>query len=46
MELNLHLHPNVGEPLTNPTRYHHIIGSLLYLGVTRPNNSYVVHILS
>jgi hypothetical protein len=46
MELNVHLTPNDGEPLENHTCYHHIIGSLVYLGVTRPDISYYVHILS
>jgi hypothetical protein len=40
MELNIHLTPTDGEPLKDPTRYCHIIGSLVYLGVTRPNISY------
>jgi hypothetical protein len=40
MELNIHLTPTDGEPLKDPTRYRHIIGSLVYLGVTRPNISY------
>jgi hypothetical protein len=46
MELNVHLTSNDGEPLENLTCYHHIIGSLVYLGVTRPDISYSVHILS
>jgi hypothetical protein len=46
MELNVHLVTTEGEPLEDPTRYRHIVGSLIYLGVTRPNISYSVHILS
>jgi hypothetical protein len=45
MELNVHLVATDGEPLEDP-RYHHIVGSLIYLGVTRPNILYTVHILS
>jgi hypothetical protein len=46
MELNAHLVATDDEPLENPTRYRHIVGSLVYLGVTRPDISYSVHILS
>jgi hypothetical protein len=42
----VHLRPIDGEPIEDPTCYHRIIGSHVYLGVTRPNISYSVHILS
>ena len=46
MELNVQLRASDCDPLPNPTRYHHLVGSLVYLAVTRPDISYPVHILS
>uniref|UniRef100_A0ACD5ZJM6 Uncharacterized protein n=1 Tax=Avena sativa TaxID=4498 RepID=A0ACD5ZJM6_AVESA len=46
MELNVKLQPTNGDPLSDPTRYCHLVGSLVYLAVTRPDISYPVHILS
>jgi hypothetical protein len=43
VELNVHLTPTNTELLEYPTRYRHIIGSLVYLGVTRPDILYSVH---
>ncbi|WVZ62539.1 hypothetical protein U9M48_012278 [Paspalum notatum var. saurae] len=46
MDLNLKLSPNDGLPLEDPSRYRHVVGSLVYLTVTRPNIAHAVHILS
>lgn len=46
MKLNVHLRSTDGEPLADSTRNRHLAESLVYLGVTRPDISYTVHILS
>ena len=43
VELNAHLTPSRGKPLSNPSLYRCLVGSLVYLTVTRPDISYAVH---
>ena len=43
VELNAHLIPTEGKPLSNPFLYRRLVGSLIYLTVTRPDISYAVH---
>ena len=46
VELNTHLTPTGGKPLSNPSLYKRLVGSLVYLTVTRPDISYTVHQVS
>ena len=46
VELNAHLTPTGGKPLSNPSLYRRLVDSLVYLTVTRPNISYAVHQVS
>ena len=46
VELNTHLTPSEGKPLSNPSLYKHLVGSLVYLTVTYLDISYVVHLVS
>ena len=43
VELNAHLTPSGGKPLSNPSLYKCLVDNLVYLTVTRPNISYAVH---
>ena len=46
VKLNAHLTPSGGKPLSNPSLYRQLVGSLVYLTVTHPNISYAVHQVS
>ena len=46
VELNAHLTPSGGKPLSNPSLYRRLVGSLVYLTVTHPDISYTVHQVS
>ena len=46
IEYNSHLTPSGGKLLLDATRYKQLVGGLVYLIVTRPDISYVVHIVS
>jgi hypothetical protein len=46
IEYNNRLNTHDGKPLPNTTIYRQLVGSLVYLTVTRPDISYAVHIVS
>jgi hypothetical protein len=46
MDLVVLLRPTDGAPLADPTRYRQLVGSLVYLGITCPDITHHVHILS
>ena len=46
VELNAHLTPSGGKPLSNPSLYRRLVDSLVYLTVTRSDISYAIHQVS
>lgn len=46
MELNQKLYPIDGVPLSNPIHYHHLVGALVHLTISRLNITYVDHVVS
>ena len=46
VEFNAHLTPSRGKPLSNLSLYKRLVDNLVYLTVTHPNISYVVHQVS
>ena len=43
VELNAHMTPSVRKPLSNPSLYRQLVGSLVYLTVTHLDISYAIH---
>jgi hypothetical protein len=46
MDIHLKLRPSDGPPLHDPSHYRHIVDSLVYLTITKPDIAHAVHILS
>ncbi|OMO65350.1 Integrase, catalytic core [Corchorus capsularis] len=46
LEANQKLSPLDGKPLDNPTLYRQLVGSLIYLTVTRPDIAHAVHVIA
>lgn len=46
IEINAKFDDKDGTLLSNPTLYRQLVGSLVYLTVTRPNIAYAIHIVS
>lgn len=46
MEQNHKLALAKGPPLLEPSRYRRLVGWLIYLTITRPELTYLIHILS
>ena len=46
IKVNVRYSSSYSLPLIDPTLYRTIIGSLVYLSITRPNIAYVVHVVN
>jgi len=46
IEINAHLTPSGGKPLSNPFLYRRLVGCLVYLTVTRLDLFYAIHLVS
>ncbi|XP_022872878.1 uncharacterized protein LOC111391836 [Olea europaea var. sylvestris] len=46
LEINVKYRKDEGDVLPNPTLYRKLVGSLIYLTITRPNISFAVHTVS
>eukprot|EP00268_Persea_americana_P067868 TRINITY_DN9389_c0_g1_i14.p1 TRINITY_DN9389_c0_g1~~TRINITY_DN9389_c0_g1_i14.p1 ORF type:complete len:382 (-),score=56.41 TRINITY_DN9389_c0_g1_i14:482-1627(-) len=46
VEVNVKLQQDSGDPLFDPTLYRRLVGSLIYLTITRPDISYAVNLVS
>ena len=46
IEYNYHLNYHDGESISDATLYKHLVGSLIYLTITRHDISYAVHVVS
>lgn len=46
IETNAEFYSNDGEPLFDPTLYRQLVGSPVYLIITQPYISYIIHIVS
>ena len=46
IEYNCRLNSHDGEPLSDATLYRQLVGSLIYITITRPDISYAVHVVS